>query len=89
MIKPSLTNFADFIEKPKPVIHKTKYQVQQVINWYLNISISLVILIGIYYLYQRYIFKEFHEQETKKKLDQFDAYLQEHTMDDMINQKYD
>ena len=57
MLKPCLTNFTDFIEKPKPVIPKTKYQIQQDINWYINIIISLVILIGIYYLYQRYKFK--------------------------------
>lgn len=86
MIKPKLTNFADFIEKPKPVIPKTKYQVQQEINWYLNISISLVIIIGIYFLYQRYIFKEYHEQITQQKLKQFDEYLNEFYIDDMIKQ---
>ena len=32
MIKPSLTNFADFVEKPKPVIPKTPKQIQQGIN---------------------------------------------------------
>lgn len=86
MIKPKLTNFADFIEKPKPVIPKTKYQVQQEINWYLNISISLVIIIGIYFLYQRYKFKEYHEQLTQQKIKQFDEYLNEFYIDDMIKQ---
>tara|TARA_Y100000385_G_scaffold287005_1_gene350241 strand:+ start:1141 stop:1422 length:282 start_codon:yes stop_codon:yes gene_type:complete len=86
MIKPKLTNFADFIEKPKPVIPKTKYQVQQEINWYLNISIFLVIVIGLYLLYQRYKFKEYHEKLTQQKIKQFDEYLNEFYIDDMIKQ---
>lgn len=86
MIKPKLTNFSDFIEKPKPVIPKTKYQVQQEINWYLNISIFLVIVIGLYFLYQRYKFKEYHEQLTQQKIKQFDEYLNEFYIDDMIKQ---
>lgn len=86
MIKPKLTNFADFIEKPKPVILKTRYQIQQEINWYLNIIIFLVIIIGCYFLYLRYKFKEFHEQQTKEKLQQFDNYLNEFYINDMINQ---
>ena len=77
MIKPSLTNFADFVEKPKPVIPKTKVEVQKDINWYLNIVVFLVILIGCYYLYQRFKNKEQHEQETRDKLQMFDDYLQE------------
>ena len=84
MLKPCLTNFTDFIEKPKPVIPKTKYQIQQDINWYINIIISLVILIGIYYLYQRYKFKHIHEEETKQKLAQFDEYLNEFYINDML-----
>ena len=70
MIKPSLTNFADFVEKPKPVIPKTPKQIQQYVNWYLNIVVVLVICIGGFYLYQRYKYKEQHEQETKEKLKQ-------------------
>jgi len=87
MIKPSLTNFADFVEKPKPVIPKTPQQIQQGINWYLNIIVVLVILIGSYYLYQRFINKGKHEQETKDKLQTFDNYLQEHTINDMLSKQ--
>lgn len=86
MLKPNLTNFTDYVEKPKPVIPKTKYQVQKEINWYLNIIVFLVILIGCYYLYQRYKFKEHHERETRKKLKEFDNYLNEYYINDMINQ---
>ena len=46
MYKPTLTNFADFIEKPKPVIPKSKYEVQSDINMYLNIALLMVIVIG-------------------------------------------
>ena len=84
MIKPSLTNFADFIEKPKPVIPKTPKQIQQSVNWYLNIIVVLVILIGGFYLYQRFRNKEEHEQDTRERLKQFDNYLQEHTISDML-----
>ena len=39
MLKPSLTNFNDFIEKPKPLKPKTKTEIQKDINWYMNISL--------------------------------------------------
>ena len=47
MLKPSLTNFSDFIEKPKPVIPKSKYEIQQDINWSLNIIVILIVIIAI------------------------------------------
>jgi uncharacterized membrane protein YukC len=84
MITPRLTNFADFVEKPIPEIPKTKYQVQREVNWYLNTIIFLVLVIGCYYLYQRYKFKEYHEQQTKEKLTQFDNYLNEYYINDML-----
>ena len=84
MIKPSLTNFADFVEKPKPVIPKTPKQIQRYVNWYLNIVVVLVICIGGFYLYQRYKYKEQHEQETRDKLQKFDNYLQEYYINDML-----
>ena len=84
MIKPSLTNFADFVEKPKPSIPKTPEQVQHGINLYLNIVVVLVICIGGFYLYQRYKYKEQHEQETRDKLQKFDNYLQEYYINDML-----
>ena len=67
MIKPTLTNFNDFIDKPKPIIMKTPKQLQQDMNKYLNIIICLIIVIGLVYLYQRYKYKTEHEEETKKK----------------------
>jgi len=84
MIKPQLTNFTDFIEKPKPVIPKTKYQIQESVNWYLNIIVFLVVIIGFVCLYLRYKHKELNKQETMKKIQDFDAYLQENIMNDML-----
>jgi len=83
-MKPSLTNFADFVEKPKPVIPKTKVEVQQDINWYLNIIVGLIVVIGGIYLYYRYKYKDQHEQETKKKLQDFDNYLNEYYVNEML-----
>jgi len=84
MFRPSLTNFADFVEKPKPVIPQTKVEIQRSVNWYLNIIVLLVIFIGCFYLYRRYKYKEQHEQETKDKLKHFDNYLNEYYINDML-----
>lgn len=84
MYKPTLTNFADFIEKPKPVIPKSKYEVQKDINMYLNIALLLVIVIGGLYLYHRFKYKKDREEETKLKLQEFDNYLNEYYINDML-----
>ena len=78
MIKPNLTNFADFFDTPKPVIPKTKYEIQQSINWSLNIVVLLIVIIGFICLYYRFKYKAQHEEETKHKLKQFDTYLNEY-----------
>tara|TARA_Y100000389_G_scaffold51849_1_gene47577 strand:+ start:77 stop:337 length:261 start_codon:yes stop_codon:yes gene_type:complete len=84
MLKPSLTNFSDFIEKPKPVIPKSKYEIQQDINWSLNIIVILIVIIGFICLYYRFKYKGQHEKETKEKLKQFDEYLNEYYINDML-----
>ena len=84
MITPSLTNFADFVEKPKPVIPKTPKQIQRSVNWYLNILLFLIICIGGFFLYRKYKNKEKHQEETVQKLKQFDTYLQENIINDML-----
>ena len=84
-LQPSLTNFADFMEQPKPVIPKTKLEIQSNINMYLNIIVLLIIIIGLFYLYQRFKYKSQHEEETKEKLKQFDEYLNEYYINDMLN----
>jgi len=87
MIKPCLTNFADLVEKPKPAIPKTPQQIQQSVNWYLNIIVLLVIFMGVFYLYRRYKYKEQHEQETKERIKQFDNYLNEYYINDMLTKQ--
>ena len=86
MIKPTLTIFNDFIDKPKPIIMKSPKQLQENVNWYLNIIIFLVIVIGLVYLYQRYKYKIEHEKEIKDRLTKFDNYLNDYYINDMINQ---
>ena len=84
MIQPSLTNFADFIEQPKPVIPKTKHEIQSGINTYLNIIVLLIVIIGFIFLYFRFKYKAQHEEETKEKLKKFDNYLNEYYINDML-----
>ena len=87
MITPSLTNFADYVITPQPAIPKSKGQIQHEMNTYMNILLGLVIITGIYYLYRRYITKDEREEETKHKLRQFDNYLQEYYINDMLQHK--
>jgi hypothetical protein len=86
MLQPSLTNFDDFIEKPKPVIPKTKFEIQSDINTYLNIIVLLIVIVGFIFLYVRFKYKAQHEEETKEKLKQFDEYLNEYYINDMLKQ---
>ena len=86
MNKPSLTNFTDFIEKPKPVILKTKYEIQTTINFYLNICVLLFILIGVYYLYHRHKYKELRQKQAIESIKQFDTYLNEHYINDLLEE---
>ena len=87
MYKPTLTNFADFIEKPKPVIPKSKYEVKRDINMYLNIALFMVIVIGGIYLYHRFKYKQDRVEETKQKLQDFDNYLNEYYINDMLTKQ--
>jgi hypothetical protein len=84
MLRPKLTNFSDFIEKPKPVIPKTKKDVQSEINLYLNILLFMVIIIGCFYLYYRFKYKKVREEETKEKLTHFNNYLNDYFINDML-----
>ena len=77
MYKPALTNFADFIEKPKPVIPKSKYEVQSDINMYLNIALFMVIVIGGIYLYQRLNEKKLNELKKQNTIIGFHQYVKE------------
>jgi len=86
MNKPSLTNFIDFVEKPKPVIPKTKHEIQSDINFYLNICVFLIIVMGSYALYYRFKYKEIRKEQALKSIKQFDTYLNEYYINDLLEE---
>ena len=85
MLKPSLTDFTDFIEKPKPVKVKTKFQIQQDINLYLNIALFLIIIIGAMVLYYRGKHKEEKKQLASNKITQLDDYMKDYMEEQIIH----
>lgn len=85
MLKPSLTDFTDFVEKPKPVKIKTKYEIQKEINLYMNIALFFVILIGIGFLYYRGKHKQEREQIAQKKITELDDYMKDYMEEQMIS----
>jgi len=87
MNKPKLTNFTDFIEKPKPVIPKTPKEIKNEINLYLNIALFLIIIIGSGVLYYRYKYKEQEKELTNLKLNKLDDYMADYIIENMINNK--
>lgn len=84
MIRPNLTNFADYVVKPKPVIPKTKIQIQKQTSNYLTIALLLIICIGFLSIYIRYKTKQSQENTTKLKLSQLNNYIQDHMINDML-----
>ncbi len=87
-MEPKLTNFADFIEKPKPVIVKSAFEKHQEYTFYLNITLLMMICLGCSLLYLRYKHKEARKQETKETLLKFDNYINEFIVNEVIeNQK--
>jgi hypothetical protein len=85
MLQPKLTNFVDFIEKPKQYFPKTKHQVQNDINWYLNILIFLIILIGSMCLYNRYKTKEVRHKTAVHTIQKFNEYIDEYNINNMLS----
>tara|TARA_B100000900_G_scaffold16438_1_gene12974 strand:- start:1051 stop:1359 length:309 start_codon:yes stop_codon:yes gene_type:complete len=84
MIRPKLTNFADYVVKPKPVIPKTKIQIQKQTSNYLTIALFMIICIGFLSIYIRYKTKQSQENTTKLKLSQLNNYIQDHMINDML-----
>ena len=85
MLKPSLTDFTDFVEKPKPVKIKTKYEIQKDINLYMNIALFLIILIGVGILYYRGKYKQERELSAQKKITELDDYMKDYMEEQMIS----
>ncbi len=90
MIKPNLSDFSDFVEKPKPVIHKSMIDIKKEQTMYMNIILIIIVLIGIYYLYYRIKEKEKREKQAQQKIKELDDYMNDYLMNNMLNQyKYD
>ena len=78
MIKPSLTNFTDFVEKPKPVIPKSKIEIQKDTNFYMNIALFLVVTIGFIILYYRNKYQTETKQKARKTIENFEDYMNDY-----------
>lgn len=86
MLSPNLTNLSEFVDPPKLITPISTKDIQSSVNWYLNILLSMVLCIGGYFLYYRYKYKEYHEGITRLKIKEFDEYLQERAINDMLSE---
>jgi len=87
MIKPSLSDFSDFVEKPKPVIRKSLIDIQKEQSMYMNIILLIIVGIGIYYLYYRIKDKEKREKQAQQKINELDDYMNDYLMNTMLEQQ--
>ena len=85
MIKPSLTDFTRFVEKPKRVIPKSTFEIQKDKNVYMNIALLLVVVIGFTFLYYRKKNKKQNEEHAKQKITQFEDYMNDHIINGMLD----
>ncbi len=85
MLKPKLTNLSAFVDKPKPVIIKSKRQIQYDVNYYMNIALFLIIITGFLVLYFRHKYKKERELEAKQTLMKFDDFMNDHIIHSMLN----
>ena len=86
MIKPSLSDFSDFVEKPKPVI-KSKIDIQKEQTMYMNIILVLIVGLGIFYLYYRKKNLDKQKKEAKEKINQLDDYMNDYLMHNILEQQ--
>lgn len=84
MLQPKLTNFSEFVVKPKLKKPKSPLEIQKQTTNYLTIALVLIILLGCLSIYIRYKTKEQSKLESQKKLSQLNEYIQDHFIDDMI-----
>ena len=89
MLKPNLTDFTDFIEKPKPVKIKTKYEIQKDINLYMNLALFLIIVVGVVILYLRGKTKDERQQQATQKIAEFDDYMKDYMEEEIIHSMLD
>ncbi len=87
MFRPKLSDFSAFVEKPKPVKIITKYDIQQNINFYMNLVLFLIILLGCLVLYYRGKYKLDREKQAKETITKFENYMNDYIISDMLDKQ--
>ena len=75
MIKPHLVDLNQFKPKPPKPIIETPQEIQYKMNWYMNIALVGVILIGCYFLYHKYKNKEVEKRKYNEDVIELAKYL--------------
>jgi hypothetical protein len=87
MIKPSLSDFSQFADKPIPVKVKTKFEIQKERSLYMNIVLLLIVAIGFIILYYRKKYKTDREKAAKEKIQHLEDYMNDYIIHDMLKQQ--
>ena len=85
MLKPSLTDFTDFIEKPVKPMSKT--EIQKNTNLYMNIALFLVVIIGFIILYYRNKYKTESKQKAQQTISHFEDYMNDYVTHSMLEEQ--
>lgn len=87
MIKPSLSDFSQFADKPKQVKVKTKFEIQKEQSYYMNIVLLLIVVIGFIILYYRKKYKTERETDAKEKIQHLEDYMNDYIINSMLKQQ--
>ena len=87
MIKPSLSDFSTFADKPKPVKIKTKFEINKDQTFYMNIVLLLIVVIGFIILYYRKKYKTERETSAKEKIQHLEDYINEYNINNMLKEQ--
>ena len=75
MIKPHLVDLNQFKPKPPKPIIETPQEIQSKMNWYMNIVVIGVIILGCYFLYRKYKYKEVDKRKYNEDVIELAKYL--------------
>ena len=75
MIKPHLVDLNQFKPKPPKPIIETSQEIQSKMNWYMNVALVGVILIGCYFIYHKYKYKEVDKMKYNEDVIELAKYL--------------
>ena len=75
MIKPHLVDLNQFKPKPPKPIIETPQEIQSKKNWYMNIVVIGVIILGCYFLYRKYKYKELDKRRYNEDIIELAKYL--------------